>query len=785
MDRATRQQSGKSAFRQFGLHNAGALLHNLVENAAVPTFLTGTDGKLFYANHAFCDLLGFTPDQINGLGIDQIVHPDDAERAREQTASLVAGEIKGYSAERRYFHKNGKVIWVLVSASRITDEHTGKFLSLTVQAVDIDRQKQAELALADSESRWNFALESGGQGVWDHDLRNNRMFYSKMWRVMRGIDPDEEVDPSEERWLSRVHPEDRERVKIMVRQQDTGEISVNSFEYRERHRNGHYMWILSRGRAVERFPDGRPARFIGTDTDITNLKSTEESLKSISAFHNLVIENIPAMVFVKDAKDHKFMLVNRAGEQLLGIDRSELLGRNDYDFFPKEQAEVFIERDNAVFESGEPQVTPEEPITTRHNGIRLLHTTKIPVFDGHRRPLYLVALCQDITDHKAIETQLRQAQKMEAIGNLTGGVAHDFNNLLGIIIGNLDILRGTLSSSRASDPKIDQLASEALNAGLRGADLVKRLLTFARRQPLHSQHIDVNELVEGINKLLNRTLGVDIEIKLNLGAGVWPVNADPSQLGASLINLVNNARDAMPNGGVVTIATSNQELNADDAARHVDLAPGKYTLIEVSDTGTGIPPEALSQIFEPFFSTKEQGKGTGLGLSMVFGFVKQSAGHINVCSEVGHGTTIRLYLPRASTIAIAPEVAAKVAQGSHETVLVVEDNEGLRRVVLRQLNDLGYRVIEAQDGPTALKILESEPVDLLFTDIMMPGGMSGYELATRAVARWPALKVLLTSGFPQTKLNGNDNSPVKMELLTKPYRKDDLAQALRNVLKAN
>ena len=440
MDRAIRQQSGKSAFRQFRFPNAGALLHNLVENAAVPTFLAGTDGQLFYANHAFCDLLEYAPNEINGLGIDRIVHPDDAAQAREQTAALAAGEIKGYKAERRYFSKNGRQIWVLASASRLVDERTGKLHSITVQAVDIDRQKQAELALADSESRWNFALESGGQGVWDHDIRNNRMFYSKMWRVMRGIDSDEQIDPSEDLWLSRVHPEDRERVKIMVRRQDSGEISVNEFEYRERHRDGHYMWILSRGRAVERFPDGRPARFIGTDTDITSLKNTEESLQSISAFHNLVIENIPAMVFVKDAKDHKFMLVNRAAEQLLGIDRSELLGKNDFDFFPKEQAEVFIKRDNVVFESGEPQVTPEEPITTRHNGIRLLHTTKIPVFDEQNRPLYLVALCQDITDRKAVETQLRQAQKMEAIGNLTGGVAHDFNNLLGIIIGNLDHL---------------------------------------------------------------------------------------------------------------------------------------------------------------------------------------------------------------------------------------------------------------------------------------------------------------------------------------------------------
>jgi CheY-like chemotaxis protein len=241
----------------------------------------------------------------------------------------------------------------------------------------------------------------------------------------------------------------------------------------------------------------------------------------------------------------------------------------------------------------------------------------------------------------------------------------------------------------------------------------------------------------------------------------------------------------MPKGGVLTIATGNRNLDEDYTALHPGLAPGNYTLIEVSDTGTGIPPEVLSHIFEPFFTTKEQGKGTGLGLSMVFGFMKQSGGHINVYSEAGHGTTFRLYLPRATTAAEAPMAPVTSGLSGHETVLAVEDNDGLRRVVVRQLKDLGYRVLEAQDGVTALKILESEPVDLLFTDIVMPGGLSGYDLARAAVSRWPALKLLLTSGFPETKLNGNGGAPVNMRLLTKPYRKDDLARALRKAFDAN
>jgi PAS domain S-box-containing protein len=644
--------------------------------------------------------------------------------------------------------------------------------------------------------------------------------------------------------------------------------------------------------------------------DVTERQKTEEGLKQESAFYDIVIDNIPAMVFVKDAANLRFVLINRAGEELLGIARNEFIGKSDYDFFPKEQADFFVSRDREVLRAGAVQVTPEEPINTRHRGKRLLQTRKLAVPDEHGQPKYLLALSEDITERrqaeialreseirmrgfllaspdamivvdqagrillashrvepmfgytseelsgklinmllperyhdrhtayvhdymkmpegrnmgtgrelnarrkdgsefpveinlspaetseglvviaavrnvsasKSMEKQLRQAQKMEAIGNLTGGLAHDFNNLLGIIIGNLDLLRGQPGNGISKDPVLDQLSSEALDAALRGADLTRRLLAFARRQTLQPQRTDLNELIEGISKLLSRTLGTDIEIKLNLEPRVWAANVDPSQLGASLINIVNNARDAMPKGGTLTIATSNRHLDEDYVAAHADLAPGDYTLIEISDTGTGMPPEMLNHIFDPFFTTKEQGKGTGLGLSMVFGFTKQSAGHINVYSEMGHGTTFRLYLPRDKTAAEVIEVLQTTLHKGHESVLAVEDNEGLRRVVVRQLNELGYRVFEAPDGAAALKVLEREPVDLLFTDIMMPGGMSGYDLAKHAVARWPSLKVLLTSGFPETKLNGNGNASVKMHLLTKPYRKDDLASALRKAL---
>jgi signal transduction histidine kinase/CheY-like chemotaxis protein len=387
---------------------------------------------------------------------------------------------------------------------------------------------------------------------------------------------------------------------------------------------------------------------------------------------------------------------------------------------------------------------------------------------------------------KETEAQLRHAQKMEAIGNLTGGMAHDFNNLLAVVIGNLDLL----VAHKKDDREVQQLGGEALDAALRGADLTRHLLAFARRQPLQPKRVDLNELVGNITRLLTRTLGESIEISLDLDPRLWPVVIDPAQLDASLTNLATNARDAMPNGGSLIVVTGNRHLDADYAADHAEVVPGDYAMIEVSDTGAGMDPETAARIFEPFFTTKANGKGTGLGLSMVFGFMKQSGGHINVYSEVSIGTTFRLYLPRADAATSQREapVATAALEGHGETVLAVEDNASLRRVVARQLHELGYRVLEAESAAAAIAVLEKARVDLLFTDVVMSGGMSGIDLADQARRRWPETRVLVTSGFPDAKFNGNRDGtgrgrlPVVEGLLNKPYRKEDLARAIREAL---
>jgi len=329
------------------------------------------------------------------------------------------------------------------------------------------------------------------------------------------------------------------------------------------------------------------------------------------------------------------------------------------------------------------------------------------------------------------------------------------------------------------------MTRDALEAALRGADLTRRLLAFARRQPLQPRRADVNALIAEITKLLARTLGEDIEIELDRAPDLWSVVVDPVQLEAAITNLANNARDAMPNGGRLIIATRNGHIDAEHAALSLDVAPGDYVIIEVTDTGTGMTPEIQGRIFDPFFTTKEPGKGTGLGLSMVFGFIRQSGGHIGVYSEVGSGTTLRLHLPRGHHDGVEPgeHRVAATNPGGNETILVVEDNAKLLAVVVKQLNELGYRVLAADHARAAMAILDGvEPVDLMLTDIVMPGGTNGIDLAHAAAERRPLLKVLLTSGFPEARLSGPSILQRGRRLLSKPYRKDELARLVREIL---
>ncbi|MDI1263017.1 MAG: ATP-binding protein [bacterium] len=385
----------------------------------------------------------------------------------------------------------------------------------------------------------------------------------------------------------------------------------------------------------------------------------------------------------------------------------------------------------------------------------------------------------DITASRETEHKLLQSQKLDAIGKLTGGVAHDFNNMLTVITGTTE----TLVAGLAEQPSLQKTAELIDQAAERCSELIQHLLAFARRQPLHPRNVDINSTVLDIAKLLRPTLGEQIEVTSVLEPKVATAHVDASQLANSILNMAINARDAMPDGGKLLLETCNVVLDDAYAQANPEVQPGSYVMLAVSDTGAGMSPEVLDQVFEPFFTTKEVGKGTGLGLSMVYGFVKQSGGHIRIYSEVGHGTTVKLYLPPAQgQIELAPPAPAPAAQGN-EVILVVEDDALVRNFVTVQLQSLGYRTVAAADGPSAMALIENgEAFDLLFTDVIMPGGMTGRQLADKAAKLRPGLKVLYTSGYTDNAIIHQGQLNPGVLLLSKPYRKSQLAGMIRRAL---
>jgi PAS domain S-box-containing protein len=515
--------------------------------------------------------------------------------------------------------------------------------------------------------------------------------------------------------------------------------------------------------------------------DIGVRRATEQHLAQMEARYRGLLEAAPdAMVVVNRAGE--IVLLNVQAEKQFGYPRDELLGQQVENIIPEGFAErLLADGRRSTAEALAQRIgTGIELSGRRKDGIEFPIEIMLSPLDSAEGTLVTAAI-RDITDRRLIERQLAQAQKMEALGNLTGGMAHDFNNGLGVIIGNLDLLGRLLKA----DGNALQLCNEAHDGAVRCADLIQRLLAFARQQPLSPKRTDVNALVDSIAVLLGRTLGEDITLTLSLCTELSPVVVDPAQLEAALTNLANNARDAMPRGGRLTIATKAVEFDEQYAATRPDVLPGAYVMIEVSDTGTGIAPDVVGRIFEPFFTTKPPGAGSGLGLSMAFGFARQSGGHLAVYSEPGHGSTFRIYLPYAyvGNMQAAAPADQRPVLGGDETVLLVEDNPQLRQIAKRQLTQLGYRVRDAEHAAAALVILSSKAqVDLLFTDVVMPGTLDGLELAQQARRMRPGIKVLLASGFPRVRTGDHRMANNPFPLLTKPYPRDELARMVREVL---
>jgi len=500
-------------------------------------------------------------------------------------------------------------------------------------------------------------------------------------------------------------------------------------------------------------------------------------------FNRLVSGIADFAIFMLDVDGH-VLTWNTGAERIKGYKPAEIIGRSLGVFYtPEDRAAgvheeaLRIARETGKFEA--------ESWRVRKDGTRFYANVVLDALRDDKGELFGFAkITRDMTERRAMEEQLAQSQKLEAIGLLTGGVAHDFNNLLTVIIGNLEII-----AHKSSTPERQARAVNlAMQGAQRAATLTQQLLAFSRRQPLNPKPEDINKLVAGASELLRPLLGEMIALETVLSGGLWVADIDANQLESALVNLALNARDAMPHGGKVTIETANAHL--DEMYRkqgNMDVALGQYVLICVTDTGVGMTKDVLDHAFEPFYTTKPTGQGTGLGLSQVYGFVRQSGGNVKIYTEVGHGTTVKIYLPRyASGKAASPvEVEIDVATvGGHETILVVEDDRDVREFGTDTLRDLGFNVIEASDGTIALDLLVRHPeIDLLFTDVGLPG-LNGRQLAEKARQLRPGLPVLFTTGYARNAIVHQGRLDEGVELLTKPYTRERMAARIREILDA-
>ena len=683
-----------------------------------------------------------------------------------------------------------------VSYSPVPDETAPTGIGgVLITAVETTTRVWAERALRERQNELARVQEIGQVGGVEVDLANGlRTHRSPEYLLIHGLPPD--ATDTHEDWARRIHPDDRETTLKHFRASINGHDTEYRSEYRIiRPSDRETRWISVKAE-IERALDGKPLRLVGAHIDITDRRRAEEALRKLNeTLEHQVAERTRErdrlwrvsedFIGVADFSDH-WVNVNPAASVILGWSRDELLSMPIFKLWHPEDADTTLSQRGQLIEGGR---TVRFQNRYRHkDGTYRWISWSSTAEDG-----FIYAVGRDVTaERNAAETlrrteeQLRQAQKMEAVGQLTGGIAHDFNNLLTGVIGSLDLMQKRIAQGRHAD--VDRYATLAATSANRAAALTHRLLAFARRQPLDPKTVNVNQLVLSIEELLRRTIGESIELRIEAASGVWATFCDPHQLESALLNLVINSRDAMPTGGKLTIETANCELDNFYAAEQRDVTPGQYVCLSVSDTGVGMSSVVRDRAFDPFFTTKPMGQGTGLGLSMVYGFARQSEGHVRIYSEVNAGTTVKLYLPRyrgaveETSAATSEESAAKAQDG--ETVLVIEDEDSVRELVTEVLNDLGYRALQARDGPSGLKILQSrERIDLLVSDIGLPG-MNGRQVADAARERRPDLKVLFITGYAENAAMAHGFLEPGMEMVTKPFAVDALAARIREMIGA-
>lgn len=666
--------------------------------------------------------------------------------------------------------------------------------------------------LSESEYRWKYALEGAGDGVWDWNRGSDEVLYSQRWKAMLGYGEGEVADTSDA-WRRLIHPDDQAATQAIVEAYVESTTAHYEAQFRMLCRDGSYRWVLARGMAVTRDAHGHPLRTIGTHADITRAKENEAAM--LDANLRLASERQRFNVILQHSHD-AFVAVSAAGvitdwnasaESMFGWTALDAVGRNVADLLaPASRAggtPLFAGVFAQLAKGQERPVQSVVEVQLRHRSGRLIPVevavANFPAGEGFA----ISAFIRNISERKdaersaqerseALETAraaLQHAQKLEAVGKLTGGVAHDFNNVLQVINGNVQLLQLVPPGQIGQPANVDKLFQRLRSIGAaveRGAKLSSQLLAFARRQPLQPVALNPLRIVQSRDDLLQRALGETIRIDYQCDDDLWNISVDPGQLENVVVNLAINARDAMAgqNDGVFTIVLENRVLDAAAVENMADVAPGDYVLLAVSDSGSGMSEAVLAMAFEPFFTTKPVGQGTGLGLSMAYGFVKQSGGHIALRSAPGHGTTVEILLPRSrEQEVVVPLPSVETATGGDETILVVEDDMGVRLTAVATLSALGYHVLHAVDGASALALLEAgAQVDLLFTDVVMPGPVSSTELAGHARRLLPGVAVLFTSGYTRDALLDGGRLQAGVQLLGKPYQRVQLAHKVRETL---
>lgn len=737
--------------------------------------LLTTEGIIVEANQTALDAIATDRSDVVGKLFWETpwwTHsPQLQQQLQQEILRAERGELVRFEAE--HLLADGTSVFVDFSLKPVLDEDE-KVVMLIAEGRDITDRKRTEEALRESEQRWQFALEGSGDGVWDWNAQTDEVFYSRRWKEMLGF-AEHEIGNTLSEWEKRVHPADKADVYDKIERHLRGETDRYASEHRVLCKDGTYKWILDRGQVVSRTEKGEPLRVIGMHTDISDRRLAEQKIAEQAALIDLVTDAI----YVRDL-DNRILFWSQGSERLYGWTAAEVVGKVAGKLFQKESLSLLTEGLDATLTKGYWQEELEQ-VTRFGREIRVASRWTL-VRDESGNPQSILIINSDITEKKDLEQQFYRAQRLESLGTLAGGISHDLNNIFAPILMISQLLPLKVKNL---DSRTKKLLKTLETSAKRGADLVKQILVFTRGTEGKQIEIQVGHLIKEVEKMSRQTFPKSIEFRTDIFThSLWPVKADPTQLHQILINLVVNARDAMPHGGTIEITAENREIDEFYASLNLDARAGKYIEISINDTGTGIPPQILDRIFDPFFTTKEVGKGTGLGLFTVLGIVKNHGGFLQVFSKVGKGTQFQVYLPAVETQAISESEDPQPIQGNGELILIVDDEDTVRQMTTAALEENRYNILLARDGIEAIALYTKyqHKISVVFLDLMMPN-MDGLTAIHTLCTMNPQVKIIATSGLSnrcQLALASGASG-----FLSKPYTIQELLKMLSDLLETS